>query len=85
MSEQEQKRWYIILLIVLFGLFLRIGITAFFKNRSSPGEVVKNPASEVEYLRQAYMELGDSQQYQLLANNLRTQGRFTWNETPVTF
>lgn len=31
------------------------------------------------------MELGDSQQYQLLAENLRTQGRFTWNETPVTF
>lgn len=86
LNEQKPKMWRILLLIILLGLFIRLGVGAFFKNRCSPGEVVGRPSSEAEYLRQAYIELGDSQQYLELAKSLRARRFFSWDgKTAVTF
>lgn len=72
--------------IVLGALLLRLVVAGMYRNRLSPGEVVKQPASEAEYLHKAYIEIGDSQQYQELAKNLRQKLFFSWDgKTPVTF
>ncbi|MGQ9678528.1 MAG: ArnT family glycosyltransferase [bacterium] len=65
---------------------LRLVVAGSYKNRLSPGEVVRQPASESEYLRKAYIEIGDSQQYLELGRNLRSKFFFSWDgATPVTF
>jgi 4-amino-4-deoxy-L-arabinose transferase-like glycosyltransferase len=72
--------------IVLGALLLRLVVAGIYRNRLSPGEIVKQPASESEYLRRAYIEIGDSQQYLELAKNLRQKLFFSWDgKTPVTF
>ena len=78
-------RWLI--LVVVFGAFvLRLVVAGSYKSRFSPGEVVSQPASESKYLRKAYIEIGDSQQYLELAKNLRSNFFFSWDgATPVTF
>lgn len=73
-------------MIVFGALVLRLVVAGFYKNRLSPGEAVKYPASESEYLRKAYIEIGDSQQYQELGRNLRNKLFFSWDgKTAVTF
>ncbi len=67
------------------ALLIRLLVGLGYKNRMTPGEPVQKARSEVEYLREPYLELGDSQQYLLLAENLRARGRFSWNGGPVTF
>ncbi|MEO0079592.1 MAG: glycosyltransferase family 39 protein [candidate division WOR-3 bacterium] len=77
---------FTILAIVALALALRLVIVLQFKERDYP--VVKanvQPEPEVVYLKRGEMELGDSQQYWLLAKNLRERGRFSWNTEPVAF
>jgi hypothetical protein len=78
-----ELKWLVI--ISLAALVIRLGVSARFRNRLTPGEPVSAGKYEVEYLRDPYMELGDSQQYLLLAENLRQHRRFSWDGAPVTF
>ncbi|MEO0020621.1 MAG: hypothetical protein ABIK48_00400 [candidate division WOR-3 bacterium] len=75
----------LLFLITGAALLIRLLVGLGYKNRMTPGEPVQKARSEAEYLREPYLELGDSQQYLLLAENLRTRGRFSWNGGPVTF
>lgn len=61
-------------------------VAGLYQNRFSPGEPVEHPLSEAEYLKKAYMEIGDSQQYLALGENLRRHHLFSWDgRTAVTF
>ncbi|MBM3315206.1 hypothetical protein FJY71_05110, partial [candidate division WOR-3 bacterium] len=71
--------------IVVVALGLRLVGAGLIRQRMSPGEPVAVPKAEVEYLRSPYMELGDSQQYLLLAESLMESGAFGWGAGPVTF
>lgn len=76
-------RW--LWVVVGLALVVRLVAGGLIRARLSPGEPVAAPKSEVEYLRSPYMELGDSQQYLLLAENLMRSGAFGWGAGPVTF
>lgn len=75
----------LVIIIGLAALVIRVGVSTKFKNRMTPGEPITRVKSEAGYLRDPYMELGDSQQYLALAENLRRTGRFSWDGGAVTF
>ncbi|MEO0085979.1 MAG: hypothetical protein ABIK37_05050, partial [candidate division WOR-3 bacterium] len=77
------ETWFWLLIVLALGLRLAAGVL--IRARMSPGEPVTAPKTEVEYLRSPYMELGDSQQYLLLAESLTKNGAFGWGAGPVTF
>lgn len=67
-------------------MVLRLGVSSLYKSHLSVGKPVSCPRSEGYYVRTASIELTDSQQYLLLAENLRRQAFFSWDgSTPVTF
>lgn len=80
---QKAATW--LWVIVALALGVRLVVGGLTRTRMSPGETVMIPKSEAEYLRSPYMELGDSQQYLLLAENLMKNGAFGWGAGPVTF
>lgn len=84
-NQNFNTRW-LIFVVFFLAFVLRLVVAGSYKSRFSPGEVVSQPASESKYLRKAYIEIGDSQQYLELAKNLRSKFFFSWDgATPVTF
>jgi hypothetical protein len=72
--------------IVAAALALRLGVSFLYGSHLSVGKQVARPRSEGYYVRTASIELTDSQQYLLLADNLRKHAFFSWDgTTPVTF
>lgn len=81
----SSHRW-ILLSIVIISLAVRLAVSFSYRSHLSPGDAVSVPRSEAVYIRREYIEIGDSQQYLLLAENLRHYGFFSWDgRTAVTF
>jgi len=72
--------------VAALALVLRFATVVLFSERTCPAtrdNIVPEP--EAVYLKTGDVKPGDSQQYLLLAENLRTKGRFSWDTAPVAF
>lgn len=85
-SRPRRRRFVLALLalaVLAFGL--RLSVSFSYPGHVYATEEPVEPEPEVVYLKRGVVELGDSQQYLLLAGNLRTRGAFSWNSEPNCF
>lgn len=75
-----------VLIVVVVAFAVRLLVSSAYRSYLSVGPLAAQPQSEGYYVKTASIELTDSQQYLLLASNLRRQRFFSWDGvTPVTF
>jgi len=74
-----------VVLLFFLGVVIRLIVAGADKGQGIWGKAVVVGKSEVDYLYEPYMEIGDSYQYLLLAKGLREKGKFSWDEDAVTF
>jgi len=72
-------------LVLLVALVARLGVAVGLRDHCFRVDRTGPPAPEVEYLRRGVVDLGDSEQYLLLAQGLLHHGRFAWDSRPNTF
>lgn len=72
--------------LVTAAFVVRLAVSSAYRSHLSVGPLAAQPRSEAYYVKTASIELTDSQQYLLLAHNLRRNCFFSWDGvSPVTF
>jgi hypothetical protein len=67
------------------SVVLRLAVSGSFKGHSYVAPEPVKPQPEAVYLKKGEIDLGDSEQYLLLASGIRHRLSYTWNHEPNTF